>query len=330
VKLDETHPAILSFTSGSTGVPKIAVRTHGFLIDQYRALTAHLDFDESHIDLGTLPVFILANLASRLTTLLPDKHYTSAIDARKLAGQMKKAKVSRAICSPALMANLLSHGEFPQLRSVYLGGAPVYPGLLDKIPKNVDLHVVYGSTEAEPISGIRWKDVNSADRQRIAEGAGLPVGHVVPGVQCKIGDGREILVTGKTVLKGYLGGIGDSENKIREGDVVWHRTGDAGYFDESGRLWLLGRVDQAARDNEGTIYPFSVECVLDAVFGIRGAVLIHQGKRAVVIEKNAADPDAVREALKPLGIETIACVQALPMDKRHGAKIDYRRLTKMI
>ena len=327
-KLNAKHPAILTFTSGSTGIPKIAVRTHGFLINQYYALTAHLDFDEGHVDLGTLPVFALANLAANITTLLPDKSYTSKINAKKLAARMEKENVTRAICSPALMANLLKYSRLPDLKSAYLGGGPVYPGILDKVRNDVDLYIVYGSTEAEPIASIRWKEVDAADRQKIADGAGLLVGHVVPEVECKIGTDNEILVSGETVLKGYLDGVGDEENKIFDNDKIWHKTGDAGYIDSQARLWLLGRVSQAIHDTDGVLYPFCVECILDAHFRIRGAVLVQNGRRIVVIEKGAANPDEVLRILKPQKIACVVTVKKLPMDKRHGAKIDYERLKK--
>ena len=329
-KAPTDHPAILTFTSGTTGVPKIAVRTHGFLINQYNVLCEHMDFNENHVDLGTLPVFTLANLAAHMTTLLPDKNYKSKINASKLAKQMNREGVTRMICSPTLMANLLDHSDLPSLKNVYLGGGPVYPGILNKIRSDVELHIVYGSTEAEPISDIRWADVSMNDRQRIAGGEGLPVGQVVPQVECKIGEDNEILVSGETVLKGYLGGIGDSENKIREGDKIWHRTGDAGYFDKQGRLWLLGRVSQAIHDEKGTLFPFCVECILDAHYGIRGAIISSGGKRVVIIEQGSVDSEKVLFQLKTLHIEQVIAVKKIPMDKRHGVKVDYERLKIMI
>ncbi|MDL2305757.1 AMP-binding protein [Bacteroides sp. OttesenSCG-928-D19] len=329
-KLESGHPAILTFTSGSTGVPKVAVRTHEFLIDQYHALTAHLDFDENHVDLGTLPVFTLANLASHMTTLLPDKSYRSKINAGKLSAKMDRERVTRLIGSPALMEQLLAYNKLSSLQCIYLGGAPVYPGLLEKIRRNVDLRVVYGSIEAEPIASVRWMDVSPDDRQKIAAGAGLLVGEVVPEVTCRISEEQEILVSGKTVLQGYLDGIGDKENKIRDGAVFWHKTGDAGYIDEHGRLWLLGRVTQAIHDTKGTLYPFCIECVLDAHFGIRGAILSHNGERMVVIEERTANPDDVLKQLKSFHIMSIIAVKKIPMDKRHGAKIDYGKLLKIL
>jgi acyl-coenzyme A synthetase/AMP-(fatty) acid ligase len=329
-KVDAQQPAILTFTSGTTGVPKIAVRTHGFLINQYHTLCEHIDFNENHIDLGTLPVFTLANLAANITTLLPEKNYKSKINAEKLAKKMNSEGVTRTICSPALMEKLLKHSDLPYLKVAYLGGAPVYPNILEKIRKDVDLHIVYGSTEAEPISSIRWADVSEEDKRLISSGKGLLVGRVVPQIECRIGEDKEIVVSGETVLKGYLDGIGDSENKIREAGKIWHRTGDAGYIDEQGRLWLLGRVSQTIQDEAGTLYPFCAECVLDAHFGIRGAIISQNTKRIIVIEKNATNPDDVLQILKTQHIAQVVTVKKIPMDKRHSAKIDYARLEKML
>jgi len=327
-QLDADHAAILTFTSGSTGAPKIAARSHGFLINQYNVLRQHVDFNENHIDLGTLPVFTLANMASHMTTLLPDRGYRSKIKPRKLAAQMEHEGVSRVICSPALISQLLEHSKLPALRQAYLGGAPVYPSVLSKVGSHIDLHIVYGSTEAEPISGVRWADVTDEGKQRIAQGAGLPVGRVVPQVECQIEPSGEIIVSGDTVLKGYLGGIGDADNKLHRDGKIWHRTGDAGYFDDEGRLWLLGRVSQAIHDAHGTLYPFCAECILDAHLGIRGAIIARNNQRTIVVEESTAKADLL-EILAPLHITDVITVKKLPMDKRHGAKIDYGKLLEM-
>ena len=329
-KVDAEHPAILTFTSGTTGVPKVAVRTHGFLINQYNVLCKHVDFNENHIDLGTLPVFTLANLAANMTTLLPDKSYKSKINAKKLAARMEKEGITRAICSPAFMANLLQYSKFPHIKNMYLGGGPVYPSLLDRVSTDVDLHIVYGSTEAEPIASVRWAEVTREERRQIAHGAGLLVGHVVPEVECMIGKDNEILVSGGTVLKGYLDGIGDKENKIHDGDKIWHRTGDAGHLDSNGRLWLLGRVNQVIHDDNGILYPFCVECIIDEHYGIRGAIVTQGKNRIAVIEKGAVDWEDVLCELRPLHVTDVIEVKKIPMDKRHGAKVDYEKLKSMI
>lgn len=67
-----SDPALVTFTSGSTGRPKAAVRSHGFLRAQHQALAPAIDLVPGEVDLATLPIFTLANLASGVTTLIPD------------------------------------------------------------------------------------------------------------------------------------------------------------------------------------------------------------------------------------------------------------------
>ena len=65
-------PALITFTSGSTGQSKAALRTHGFLLAQHRVLAEDLELRAGDVDLTTLPVFVLANLASGVTSVIPD------------------------------------------------------------------------------------------------------------------------------------------------------------------------------------------------------------------------------------------------------------------
>jgi acyl-coenzyme A synthetase/AMP-(fatty) acid ligase len=65
-------PALLTFTSGSTGLPKAAVRTHGFLLAQHQVLERRIHLVPGEVDLTTLPIFLLAHLASGVTSVIPD------------------------------------------------------------------------------------------------------------------------------------------------------------------------------------------------------------------------------------------------------------------
>ena len=302
------HPAIMTLTSGTTGAPKTIVRSHGFLINQYHMLCNHLDFSAHHIDLGTLAVFTLANLAAGMTTVLPNKTYKTKNNPQKLARLAHRHQVSRLIASPTLAREMLAHGTIPSLERIYLGGAPVYPSVMKLIPYG---HVVYGSTEAEPIACLPFEQVLA-----IGFGHGLPVGK--PVIPCKIVDG-EIMVSGETV-------IGDG----------WHATGDAGFIDSQGVLHLLGKVKHCIHDERGTVYPFLVELALDMQFGIRGAVVAKNGKRVLVIEHTELDlepvivqgqeqfglDEIILHRLEHFELDSVHMVKKLPMDKRHRAKIE--------
>ncbi len=103
----------------------------------------------------------------------------------------------------------------------------------------------------------------------------------------------EIVVSGGHVLKGYLNGEGDSETKFPIDGAIWHRTGDAGYIDPDGRLWLLGRCSAKVSDVHGDLYPFAVECVaMSFPFVRRCAFVLHKGKRLLAVEGNLSNPNA--------------------------------------
>ena len=89
---DSSHDALLTFTSGSTGVPKAAVRSHGFLLAQHDALAAAIDLEPGEVDLATLPIFVLANLASGVTTVIPqgDLRRSGFIEPGPVLGQIER------------------------------------------------------------------------------------------------------------------------------------------------------------------------------------------------------------------------------------------------
>jgi acyl-CoA synthetase (AMP-forming)/AMP-acid ligase II len=367
VELPDAEPALLTFTSGSTGMAKAAVRTHGFLLAQHQAVAAALDYQDGEVDLITLPVFVLANLASGLTSVLaatnlarPDRP-----DAAAIGAQCRRHRVTRCTASPAFFDGLLAAScGIPPLGKIFTGGAPVFPDLLRRLQAALPaaaIHAVYGSTEAEPIAHLRAGELDAAALNLTKSGTGLcagrwtseirlaiirdqagePLGPLSPAEweQRKVPPGNpgEIVVTGAHVLRGYLDGVGDEETKVHVGDTIWHRTGDAGWCDAAGRLWLLGRCAAKLPPHPGPAdlppgvldYPFAIECALREVHpGIRTAALAWQGKRTLAVG-GGSDPTAraaIERSAAGLGIERIVHLASLPLDRRHRAKIDYPAL----
>lgn len=319
--------ALVTFTSGSTGVPKAAVRTHAFLLAQYHALAPSIELASGEVDLATLPVFTLANLAAGVTTLIApvDLRRPGAVDASAVFAAVRRHGVDRITASPAFFERLIAHarccGEtLPGLRKLHTGGAPVYPRLLDglrELAPAARAVAVYGSTEAEPIAHLAREDVSAEDLAAMRAGRGLLAGLPVASIRVRVlrdrwGDPRppanaavldaetlpageigEIAVAGAHVLPGYLGGLGDEETKWRVDGEVWHRTGDAGNVDERGRLWLQGRCAARIDDAHGRLYPFGVECTAMSFHEVvRAAVVAHAGRRVLVVELGDGEADA--------------------------------------
>ncbi|HEV8293080.1 MAG TPA: hypothetical protein VGP94_14190, partial [Tepidisphaeraceae bacterium] len=142
----------------------------------------------------------------------------------------------------------------------------------------------------------------------------------------------EIVVFGDHVLRGYLNGIGNQETKFRVGSRIWHRTGDAGYLDDRGRLWLLGRCEARIEDNRGELYPFAVECAAQEHPAVRRAALVAVGGQRILAiecseEMNVAE---LQKSLAWADLDSIRKLKHIPVDKRHNAKVDYPELRRLM
>ncbi len=354
----EDDPALITFTSGSTGQPKAAVRSHRFLIAQHKALEDSIRLEASERDLTTLPIFVLANLASGVTSILPDAKisHPGSVDATRVARQIERLKPTRTGGSPAFYRRLLEvPGSLSGFQKLYTGGAPVFPSLLQKLQQaapSAEVVAVYGSTEAEPIARVACQEIDAPGWKAMRDGKGLLAGVRVPEIRLRIlpdqwgcpvvdfeempaGQIGEILVTGDHVLKTYLHGRGDEETKVLIENETWHRTGDAGYLDAMGRLWLVGRCSARIVDEHGTLYPFTVECVAMTFPEIRRAAFVeHKGKRLLVVEPETS---LAKETLKTIqstlawaNISKVLFVKRIPVDARHNAKVNYPKLRRLL
>jgi olefin beta-lactone synthetase len=328
VALKEDDAALISFTSGSTGKPKGIVRTHGLLLAQHCALAPLLaPAEQNEIDLVAFPAFVLSALCHGVTAALPrwNLRRHDRAEGQAVRCQICDQRVTRALLPPVVAAALAECAPPASLRRVLSGGGPVYPDMARRFLANAPhcgLTVVYGSTEAEPISHIAMTLSDDALWADIAGGGGLPVGVPVPETKVRIA-GSEILVAGPHVVKGYLDPARDGETKIRDGDVLWHRTGDAGRFDAKGGLWLLGRMQSLA----GGLYPFAAESAARLWPGVRAAAFASaRGKALLFVAGDRTRLGEWRKRAAKLGeIETVA-VASIPMDKRHRSKPDLNAL----
>jgi acyl-CoA synthetase (AMP-forming)/AMP-acid ligase II len=326
-------PALVSFTTGSTGPPKAIVRSHGFMRAQDAAVAPLIGTRGMHeTDLVGFPVFVVANLGQGITSVLPDwpvRRMDKATGAR-IARLIERHRVTRLLLNPALVERLADAGIPRSVRAVFSGGGPVFPDLIRKLRAarpDIDFVAVYGSTEAEPIAEVAARDIAPEDLAAMESGHGLLAGAPVAGASVRLVD-DEIQVAGGHVVQGYLDPARDAESKVRDGDgTLWHRTGDAGRFDEAGRLWLLGRL----RNRVGEVWPFQAEVAARGWSGVRQAALVElDGQPAIAIEGDVAHLASWQQRGKALGLGAVLPVERMPMDKRHGSKIDMGALAEVV
>ena len=183
-----------------------------------------------------------------------------------------------------------------------------------------------------PVSDVRVKVVRARPEPWVLGPGGWGE------LELPVEEAGEVVVSGDHVQKGY---INDPQavraNKVLDADgVVWHRTGDLGYLDARGRLWLVGRVNSAIPTSSGGhLYPIKVEALVEGLAGVRRAALVRVRERvgvAVELDEGATAPElgAVQKVARAPELQAVWVVGSIPVDPRHNAKIDVPVLRRLL
>ncbi|NCB38807.1 MAG: peptide synthase [Erysipelotrichia bacterium] len=281
--------AALMFTSGSTGISKGVVYTHGILTNQVRFIQETYGFTPEDVDLATFPLFGLFDVCLGMTAVIPDMDASkpAKADPRKLIEAITDNGATSMFGSPALVDTLSRYGsehdiKLPSIRQVISCGAPARNDILQRFHRMLgdkcEIFTPYGATEALPVSSIGSRMILGETAAKTDAGGGTCVGYPMPQVQVRIirisdepiaewsenllvkpGEIGEITVKGPIVTREYYcRPESTAQAKIKEGNEIWHRMGDIGRIDEKGRLWFCGRKSHRV-ETASSLY-FSIPC----------------------------------------------------------------------
>lgn len=347
--------ALITFTTGSTGTPKAALRSHEFLNEQFKALLLEIQPKPTDIDMPILPIVLFVNLGVGCTSVIADYKQTkpNKLNPQKIVNQLLKNKVTRITASPFFIKrlaefNIANEVRLPDLDKIFTGGAPVFPSeakiYCDAFP-DTEVVVAYGSTEAEPISSIR---ANLLSQHATLE-KGLPVGKLYPKAEVRIieisdeiiflsenetlekhaleeGCLGEIIVSGHHVLASYFNNPDAfNRNKIVEGNKVWHRTGDSGFI-KNGELFLTGRCAQLITRNGTVISPFIIENKLQQLPDISIGTILEMNNQIVLVLESQKSKTDLTPLVSNFDFDELKVISKIPRDPRHNSKIDYGKL----
>jgi len=360
----KTDTALITFTTGSTGTPKAAKRTHGFLEEQFNALSEKINPKHDDIDMPVLPIVLLINLGVGCTSVIADFNgrKPESIKEKTIINQIKEHKVNRLIASPFLVKRLSEYAintneNLESIDKIFTGGAPVFPqeaAIYNQAFPDTEIEIVYGSTEAEPICSINTKECNSTMNLEEGLNVGKPyrkinikvIKYIDGPIYCQseealctyekaTGDIGEIIVSGPHVLREYVNNKQALiRNKIFIGEECWHRTGDSGYFGKHGNLYLTGRCNTLIYNDQKILSPFIFEHYFQTIDGIeKGTIIKHDNNIVACLELNIKDrKEAIIAQIKKeeSRIQKVNIFNKLPRDPRHFSKIEYGLLRKML
>ena len=271
-KPDDT--AVIMYTSGTTGQPKGAELTHLQLYMNADIPGRLFDVQSADVVITVLPLFHVFGLSSILNVCVRFGCTMSLIPRFDPAVVLEAIQRDRATIFegvPAMFISLLSYPDLnshdiSSLRVAISGGASIPADVLDAFEKRFGIPVLEGYGLTETASTVTFN--KSASDRRIYS-VGKPIwgteteiwgedGKALPPGKDNVG---EVVTRGLHVMKGYLNHAEATAGAFAGG---WFHTGDLGYFDENGFLFIVGRAKGLIIRGGYNVYPLEIENVLRA------------------------------------------------------------------
>ena len=266
INLDD--PFFIVHTSGTSGKPKGATLTYGNVFSSAMSSAYRIGHLPDDRWLCVLPLFHVGGLSILIRAVL----YGITVDLREkfdvesINHALTNEDVTLVSLVPTMLYRLLENRSGddwnPKLRLVLLGGAAATPELMGRcIAEKIPVATTYGLSEAA--SQVATTLPGDAVRKPGTVGKPLMFTQVKivdeHGNPQKSGDYGEVLVKGQTVMQGYYNNPDATSKTIVDG---WLHTGDIGYLDEDGDLFLVQRRSDLIVTGGENVYPAEVEAIL--------------------------------------------------------------------
>lgn len=313
---DPDSLALLLYTSGTTGFPKGALLRHRNLLSGFKdSLTCGGSWGawaDDEVALLATPIFHIGGsgwatqtmLAGVTTVVLPRPEVSAMVEA--IAGQ----RVTKMFAVPALLAMILDDpragdADFSTVRHLLYGASPIPLDLLRRAMSkfsNAGFVQLYGATETAGVA--TWLPAEDHHPEGNARMASCGKPYVGTDIRILSADGAplppgtvgEIAIRSGAVMQGYLNRPDASEAALPSG---WYRTGDAGFLDADGYLYIHDRVKDMIVSGGENIYPAEIERVLSEHQAVRECAVIGvpdprwgEAAKAVVALRQGASADA--------------------------------------
>ena len=310
---DETDPVILMYTGGTTGRPKgVLLDQRAEMLNLYHAAVA-VTLDEDRVYLHQTPMFHAASMAGVLGVPASGgvSVFVPYFEPAAVLAAIEQYRVNMTLMVPVMIAMMMAHPEFrpervESLRSLVYGAAPMPSGLLDQILEklpSVDLFQGYGMTEASavltmltPSDHRRGGDARRSAGVRCSAWRSAFATKTIASLRSET---RARCAQGGNFMREYWNRPEETAEAFRGG---WYHTGDMGYLDPRGYLYLVDRVKDMIVTGGENVYSIEVENAISTHPGVAQVAVIGiphdlwgEAVHAIVVPKPGVDADRGRD-----------------------------------
>jgi len=304
---NESTLAQIIYTSGTTGNPKGVLLSHGNLMCNTRDIVKYLNLSSADSIVNALPFYYSYGNSVLHTHLCVGAKIIltgSLAFPQQIVNDMRKYEPSGFSGVPSTYSLLLTRSDWkdnpPPFRYITQAGGPMGKKLTEQLIKalnpDTQLYIMYGQTEAS--ARISWLPPQSLKSK--AGSAGIAIDHVKIEIRDEHGDKLpayakgEVYVYGKSIMQGYWNNPHATQQVLNNG---WLKTGDLGYLDADGYIFLEGRNSDMIKVGAHRIHPQELEEVINklnfisecAVIGIDDEILGQKLKAFIVGDESKAN-----------------------------------------
>jgi fatty-acyl-CoA synthase len=315
VSVAEHDPALIMYTSGTTGRPKGAVLSHfNLLMSTLSSMVTQGIVGYDDVWYGNLPLFHIGGLTGILpyvigggcAVIVPSRNFESRQAVEEMARFGVTGCVFVGMQWDEICDQVTATGAALRLRRASWGAANTPVEVLKKMERvlpGVPIYSFFGQTEMSPVTCI----LHAEDSERKRGSVGRPIMNVEArvvdedGNDVAVGDVGEIVYRGPTVMAGYWRMPETNEVAFADG---WFHSGDLCRMDDEGYVYVVDRKTDMIISGGENIYCPEVEAVLRAHPGVADAALIGlpdpkwgETPRAVIVPTDPADPPAETELI---------------------------------
>jgi long-chain acyl-CoA synthetase len=347
--LSENTLAGLFYTGGTTGASKGVMLTHRNLIANAMHFSMCWPFTPETRWLIIAPLFHAAGSIAVLSTVWNAGQQVAlpTFDAGKALDLIERHGITATLAVPTMLAamseeQLRNPRDVTTLRHLSHGGSPVSTETLKRAHRafpGAELLHIYGATETAPIATLLPGEERFLDTVR-ARSCGQPA----PGVEVIIADSTgdslppgevgQLAVRGANVMVGYWAKPEETAAALVDG---WYRTGDLGYMDGEGYVFLVDRAKDMIVSGGENVYSTEVEEALYAHPSVLEAAVFSipderwgESVHAVVVPRESVDPDTLKEHCRSLiagyKVPKTIDIRSDPLPKSAAGKVLKRQL----